>query len=104
MTHGHAAGMRGRTDRSLLSQGSIWMSVKIVAILSARSGKAEELKALLMGMLAPCRAEPGNLRWDIWQDQADPGRLVLDELYTDNAAVAAHRATSHFQSLFCRNW
>lgn len=76
--------------------------VKIVAILTARPGKIDELRALLTGMVAPSRAEPGNLRWDIWRDQTDPGRFVLDELYADNAAVAAHRATPHFQDYFAR--
>jgi quinol monooxygenase YgiN len=72
--------------------------VKIMAVLAARPGKAADLRALLDGMLAPSRAEPGNLRYDLWQDQADPARFVLDELYADSEAVAAHRATPHFQS------
>jgi quinol monooxygenase YgiN len=76
--------------------------VKIVAILTARAGKAQALQALLAGMVGPSRAEPGNLRWDIWQDQADAARFVLDELYVDNAAVAAHRQTPHFQDYFAR--
>jgi quinol monooxygenase YgiN len=75
-------------------------SVKIAAILVARPGKAEELAALLSGMVAPCRAEPGNLRWDIWRDQADPNRFVLDELYVDSAAITAHRETAHFKNYF----
>ncbi|MBP1841785.1 quinol monooxygenase YgiN [Rhizobium petrolearium] len=41
--------------------------------------------------------EPGNLRWDVWRDQAKAGRYVLDELYVDNAAVAEHRDTPHFK-------
>lgn len=72
-------------------------SVKIVAILTARAGKTDELRALLDGMAAPSRAEPGNLRYDIWRDRDDPGRFVLDELYVDGAAVTAHRATPHFK-------
>jgi quinol monooxygenase YgiN len=76
--------------------------VKIVAILAARPGKTDELKALVSGMVAPSRAEPGNLRWDVWQDQAQAGRFVLDELYTDNAAVAAHRETPHFKDYLAR--
>lgn len=76
--------------------------VKIVAILAARPGKADDLQALLAGMVAPSRAEPGNLRWDIWRDQADATRFVLDELYVDSAAVAAHRQTPHFQAYFAR--
>lgn len=75
---------------------------KIVAILTARPGRVDDLQALLAGMVEPSRAEPGNLRWDIWRDQADPNRFVLDELYVDNAAVAAHRATPHFQDYFAR--
>lgn len=72
--------------------------VKIVAILDARAGRADELRTLLMGMVAPSRAESGNRRWDVWQDQAKPDRFVLDELYTDAAAVAQHRETPHFKN------
>jgi quinol monooxygenase YgiN len=76
--------------------------VKIVAILAARPGKADALKDLLFGMVDPCRAEPGNLRWDVWQDQANTDRFVLDELYVDNAAIAAHRETPHFKDYFSK--
>lgn len=77
-------------------------TVKIVAILTARPGQAEALRALLDGMLAPSRAEAGNLRYDLWRDQADPNRFVLDELYADNDAIAAHRASPHFQDYLSR--
>ena len=70
--------------------------VKIIAILPARPGRSEDLKSLLEGMIGPSRAEPGNLRYDLWRDQADLGRFVLDELYADIAAVMAHRSTPHF--------
>ena len=72
--------------------------VKTVAILAARPGKASKLRALLESMLEPSRAEAGNLHYELWQDQADPDRFVLDELYADKEAVEAHRATRHFQT------
>ena len=72
--------------------------IKIVAVLTARPGKADALDNLLDTMLDPSRAEPGNLRYDLWVDQAEPGRFVLDELYTDANALAAHRASAHFQT------
>ena len=72
--------------------------VKVVATFAARAGKVGELRTLLDGMVAPSRNEPGNLRYDLWQDQTDPNRFVLDELYVDADAVAAHRATPHFQN------
>ena len=72
--------------------------IKIVAVLTARQGKAESLRSLLDSMIAASRAEPGNLRYDLWADQAQPGRYVLDELYESADAVAAHRTSPHFQA------
>ncbi|NMN71446.1 antibiotic biosynthesis monooxygenase [Rhizobium sp. 57MFTsu3.2] len=71
---------------------------KIIAILTAHLGKAPELRALLIGMAPLCRAEPGNLRWDVWCDRAHGERYILDELYLDAAAVEAHRMTPHYQA------
>ena len=75
---------------------------KIVAILVARPGMAGDLRALLDGMVVASRAEPGNLQYDLWRDQADAGRFVLEELYADDAAVAAHRATPHFKNYLAK--
>src|ERR1700719_4938232 len=41
-------------------------------------------------------AEPGVLRFDIFQDQADPAHVVLTEVYRDDDASAAHKATPHY--------
>lgn len=70
--------------------------VKIMAILTAKPGREGALRALLDDMVAPSRAEPGNLRWDIWHEQGNAGRMVLDELYRNAAAATAHRASPHF--------
>ena len=70
----------------------------VIAILTARPGKAVEVEALLGAMRHASRAEPGNLRYDLWRDRATPGRFLLDELYADEAALDDHRASPHFQS------
>lgn len=70
---------------------------RIIAILTAKPGKSDELLSLLRGMLPHCRAEPGNLRWEIWEDRSKPGCYVLDELYRDAAALDAHRETPHYR-------
>src|SRR5688572_28050777 len=70
---------------------------KILASLSAKHGQEQALETLVRGMVAPSRGEPGNLRRDIWRDPARPGRFILDELYQDEVAVAAHRASAHFK-------
>ena len=43
-------------------------------------------------------AEPGVLRFDVLQDDADPAHLVLAEVYADADAAAAHKATPHYAS------
>jgi quinol monooxygenase YgiN len=76
--------------------------MKIMAILTALPGKTEALLALLDGMAASSRAEAGNLRYDIWRDRSAPDRFILDELYTDEAAVKAHRASDYFTDYLAR--
>lgn len=73
-------------------------AIKIVAILVAKPGKQEDLNRLLSDLGQQSRTEPGNLRWDIWRDRTEPSRFVLDELYRDDAAVEAHRASLHFRA------
>jgi quinol monooxygenase YgiN len=75
---------------------------KITAILTAHPGKIAELGDLLTAMAPHCRAEPGNLRWDIWREPSPGARFVLDELYVDAAAVEAHHATPHYQNYLTR--
>lgn len=41
--------------------------------------------------------EPGCLRFDVIQDRDDPNCFRLYEVYTDDAALAAHRQTAHFK-------
>jgi len=72
--------------------------VKVIGILVARPGKAEELRALLSDMVVPSRAEQGNLQYNLWRDKADIGRFVIEECYLDDAAVAAHNAMPHYKN------
>jgi (4S)-4-hydroxy-5-phosphonooxypentane-2,3-dione isomerase len=41
--------------------------------------------------------EPGNLRFDILQDSADPCKFVLYEAYDSQEAANAHKATKHYE-------
>jgi len=76
--------------------------IKITAILTPQPGRDAGLRALLFDMAPHCRAEPGNFCWDIWQEQGSGGRIVLDEFYQDDAAVAAHRDTPHYKNYVAR--
>lgn len=40
--------------------------------------------------------EPGNRRFDVLQDPADPGHFILYEAYASPADAAAHKETAHY--------
>ena len=40
--------------------------------------------------------EPGVARFDVVQQQDEPARFVLVEVYRDQAAAAAHKDTAHY--------
>ncbi len=61
--------------------------------------RPERVEDFLSATLVNARAslaEPGVLRFDVIQDQADPGHVVLVEVYRDDDAPAAHKLTPHY--------
>ena len=72
--------------------------LKPIEISAARDGTPGELAVLLGEMALRCRAEAGNLLWNVWQDKAEDRRYILDGLH----AAATHRATPHYQNRFSR--
>ena len=40
--------------------------------------------------------EPGNLRFDVLRDPADPTHFLIYEAYVDADAAAAHKTTAHY--------
>ena len=76
--------------------------MKTTALLKAKPGKVGELVTLLRALASHSRSEPGNLRWDLWQDEQDETTFIIDELYKDIASVQAHRAMPHFQNYASR--
>jgi (4S)-4-hydroxy-5-phosphonooxypentane-2,3-dione isomerase len=61
-----------------------------------RPGQADDFLAASLANARASLAEPGVLRFDVIQDQADPGHLVLVEVYRDGDASAAHKQTAHY--------
>jgi len=63
--------------------------------------KPECVEAFKQATLANGREsvkEPGIARFDVAQQQDDPTRFVLVEVYRDAQAPAAHKETQHYQA------
>jgi (4S)-4-hydroxy-5-phosphonooxypentane-2,3-dione isomerase len=61
--------------------------------------RPEDLEAFLAETRRNAAAsleEPGVRRFDVLQDQGDAAHVVLNEVYTDQAASDAHKQTAHY--------
>lgn len=73
--------------------------IHVFAQWRVQPGRLDEVLALLGEVAAKSTREPGNLFYEVHQGTADRNTLVLHEAYRDEPALAAHRATGHFQDL-----
>ena len=72
----------------------------LVVMVNARvkPGKRDEfLQVIREDGESTTRNEPGNFGFYVVQNNEDPDRFFLFELYKDEAALEAHRATPHFR-------
>lgn len=58
--------------------------------------RVEEFLAATLDNARASLEEPGVLRFDVIQDQADAAHVVLVEVYRDAEAAAAHKETRHY--------
>jgi quinol monooxygenase YgiN len=63
----------------------------------AQSGHEEALRLLLSDMVLPSRAEPGCLRYDIYEMAKVPGHFVVVEAWEDEAALEGHKESEHYR-------
>ncbi len=61
-----------------------------------RPGRVGDFLAATLVNAQASLGEPGVLRFDVIQDQADPEHVVLTEVYRDDDASAAHKLTPHY--------
>jgi len=73
--------------------------IALVATMTARKGKEEELLAAMKGLVAEVRAkEEGTLEYVLHRAQGDPATLMVYEKYRDADAMNLHMVTPHFQA------
>jgi quinol monooxygenase YgiN len=64
--------------------------VSVIAKLTAKEGKRDELVRRLGDLLPVVNEEPGTLVYSIHVSTTEPEVIYFFELYTDQAALAAH--------------
>jgi quinol monooxygenase YgiN len=70
----------------------------IVVGLRAKKGKEDELRRDLIAVVEPSRKEEGNLRYELFVEQSDPGLFVFVEHWaTAQARQKHHTEGPHIQ-------
>jgi quinol monooxygenase YgiN len=69
----------------------------IVATFEAKPETAERLRAELLALTGPTRAEKGCLGYRLYVDPAEPTSMVMVEKWSDLDAIAAHNKAPHLQ-------
>ncbi|SEK76151.1 putative quinol monooxygenase [Streptacidiphilus jiangxiensis] len=69
--------------------------VSVVAVLKAKPGREQEMRAQARSMQEASSAEPGCLSYRNYVDPDDPRSWVVVEEWEDRAALDAHLASPH---------
>jgi autoinducer 2-degrading protein len=71
--------------------------VALVPTFEIKPGKMDEfMKIILEQAKNSLEKEPGCLHFDVLRRPEDPDKVLLYEIYTDEAAVKAHREYPHY--------
>jgi quinol monooxygenase YgiN len=74
------------------------MSIGVVATIRVKPGHGAEFEAAFTALAKQVRAnEPGNLVYQLTRSRAEADTYKVLEIYSDEAALAAHRDMPHFR-------
>ncbi|MGH8575229.1 MAG: antibiotic biosynthesis monooxygenase, partial [Gammaproteobacteria bacterium] len=73
-----------------------------VTFIRGMAGKETEVKRELLALTAPTRAEPGALRYDLYQSVDRPDDFMRIEVWRSREALEAHKLTPHLRASFER--
>ena len=77
-------------------------TVRVVARITARPDKIEEVKSLLLGLVGDTRKESGCINYQLLQNKADPGDFTFVEEWESDSAIDTHFITPHMQNAFLK--
>lgn len=73
--------------------------IVVVAVLRAKPDKTEEFERLFTELAVQVRAnETGNIAYQLCRSRTEANTYKVLELYRDEGALEAHRASDHFRA------
>ena len=71
------------------------MPIHVVARHRARPETVEEVRRILLELIAPSRAEPGCLKYELLQNTDDPTDFTFVETFASDEALKSHAAAPY---------
>lgn len=70
--------------------------IETLVFVDVKPENVEDFKKITIYNHENSRKEAGNVRFDVLQDNNDPTKFVLVEVFADEAAAAFHKTTEHY--------
>jgi quinol monooxygenase YgiN len=77
-------------------------TLRVVALIRARSGEETKLEGVLSALIEPTRREPGCLFYELYRRTGDPTDFVFVEEWESDAALDAHMETPHVRAALAK--
>jgi quinol monooxygenase YgiN len=77
-------------------------TLRVVAHLKAKPGKADELRELLLSLIAPTRAESACIAYELLEAEVDPSAFTFVEEWRDGGALQQHLGSDHIKAALPR--
>lgn len=71
----------------------------VIALWEAKEGQADAVAAILRRFLPQAQSDPGAKLFLIARGKDNPSQFFFFELFADDAAIAAHRASEYFKTM-----
>ena len=76
--------------------------VTVVATFKAKPGKQATVREAIEAVIAPTRAEPGCINYDLHQSTEDPDLFMLYENWTSKKDLDEHLAMPYLKDLIAK--
>ena len=98
-TDAHGLLIEMKSVKSMPSEADL---LTAITFIRGPEGSAQELLDELLSTTAPTRAEPGNLRYDLYQSPTNSNYFMRFEVWRNPQALEEHKMTPHLKASFER--
>jgi quinol monooxygenase YgiN len=95
-----ASWLVGRASRAGAEEVALDEIVTAVTRIRGIPGREDDLKAHLLALAAPTRAEPGCLQYDLYQSPDKPSDFLRLERWKRLGDLEAHKSMPHLRASF----